>query len=116
MLTRVEEEGFRYVARLRSNRTLERLAAPHLKRPPGRLPAEGRLWTHEREYRAGSWSDARRVVLVVVERPGTSSRRVASGSRCPRWSRSLPSSAASAGPCPAPWTGRPAPTPSAASF
>jgi hypothetical protein len=69
MLRRLEEEGFRYVARLRSNATLQRLAAAHLKRPPGRPPAEGRLWTHEIEYRAGSWSHARRVVLVVVERP-----------------------------------------------
>jgi hypothetical protein len=65
----LEEESVRYVARLRSNRTLERLAAPYLKRPPGRPPAEGRLWTHELEYRAGSWSRPRRVVLVVIERP-----------------------------------------------
>ena len=68
MLRRVEAEGFRYVARLRGNAALQRLAAPHLKRPVGRPPAEGRLWTHELEYRAGSWLHARRVVLVVVER------------------------------------------------
>jgi hypothetical protein len=68
MLSRVEAEGFRYVARLRSNAALQKLAAPHLKRPVGRPPAEGRLWTHELAYRAGSWSHARRVVLVVVER------------------------------------------------
>ncbi len=48
---------------------LYRLAAPHPERPPGRPPAEGRLWTHQLEYCAGSWSHARRVVLVVVERP-----------------------------------------------
>jgi hypothetical protein len=65
----LEEEGVRYVARLRSNSALEKLAAPHLKRPPGRPPAQGRLWTHELRYRAGSWSHARRVVLVVLERP-----------------------------------------------
>ena len=68
MLCRVEEEGFHYVARLRSNAALEKLAAPHLKRPVGRPPAQGRLWTHELVYRAGSWSRARRVVLVVLER------------------------------------------------
>lgn len=59
----------RYVARLKTNAALERLAQPHLRRPPGRPPAEGRLWLHELSYRAGSWSRARRVVLVVLERP-----------------------------------------------
>ena len=69
MLRSLEAEGFCYVARLRGNAALHRIAAPHLKRPVGRPPAEGRLWTQELEYRAGSWSHARRVVLVVVERP-----------------------------------------------
>jgi len=69
MLLRLEEEVYaRYVARLRSNAALEKLAAPYLKRPVGRPPVEGRLWTHELEYRAGTWSRARRVVLVVLER------------------------------------------------
>jgi len=70
LLSALEAEDFRYLARLRSNATLERLAAPFLKRPPGRPPAEGRLWLHELKYRAGSWSQSRRVVLVVVERAG----------------------------------------------
>ncbi len=68
LLAALEAEDFRYVARLRSNATLERLAAPLMKRPPGRPPAEGRVWTHELEYQAGSWDRTRRVVLVVVER------------------------------------------------
>jgi hypothetical protein len=68
LLEALEAEHFRYVARLKSNATLERLAAPHLKRPPGRPPAEGRLWTHDLEYQAGSWDKPRRIVLVVVER------------------------------------------------
>ncbi len=59
----------RYVARLKTNAALERLAAPHLRRPPGRPPAEGRVWLHELTYRAKSWSRPRRVVLVVLERP-----------------------------------------------
>lgn len=59
----------RYVARLRSNAVLARLAAPHLRRPPGRPPAEGRTWLHELEYQAGSWPEPRRVLLVVLERP-----------------------------------------------
>lgn len=69
LLGSLEAEGFRYVARLKTNRTLERLAAPHLNRPPGRPPAEGRQWTHELLYRSGSWPHPRRVVLVVVEHP-----------------------------------------------
>ncbi|HEX7119811.1 MAG TPA: IS1380 family transposase [Longimicrobiales bacterium] len=62
--------SMRYVARLRSNVRLERLAAPFLRRPPGRPPVEGRIWFHELLYRARSWEKPRRVVLVVLERPG----------------------------------------------
>lgn len=68
-LQAVEAEGIRYVARLRSNQVLERMAEPYLARPPGRPPKEGRIWLHELTYRAGSWERARRVVLVVLERP-----------------------------------------------
>lgn len=70
LLTGLEARGTPYVARLRHNQALERLAAPHLRRPAGRPPAEPRLWCHELRYRAGSWSRPRRVVLVVLERPG----------------------------------------------
>lgn len=69
LLSTLEAEGFYYVARLRSNAALERLAAPYLRRPAGRPPAEGRLWLHELAYRAGTWERPRRVVLVVLERP-----------------------------------------------
>jgi hypothetical protein len=65
----LEDEDIPYVCRLRSNPALESLAAPHLKRPPGRPPAEGRTWFHELAYQADSWRHPRRVVLVVVERP-----------------------------------------------
>jgi hypothetical protein len=58
-----------YVFRLKSNAVLERLAEPHVNRPPGRRPQEGREWVYELEYQAESWSVARRVVLVVVEHP-----------------------------------------------
>ena len=68
-LAGLEARGTPYVARLRNNRALDRLAGPHLKRPPGRPPAEPRLWFHEMEYQAGPWSRPRRVVLVVKERP-----------------------------------------------
>lgn len=64
----VEAEGVRYVARLRSNPVLHRMAEPYLKRPPGRPPKEGRTWLHELGYRAGTWERERRVVLVFLER------------------------------------------------
>jgi hypothetical protein len=68
LLSALEAEGVRYVARLRGNTRLDALAAPFLKRPAGRPPAEGRLWTHELSYGARSWQQERRVVLVVLER------------------------------------------------
>ena len=68
-LDTLEAEGIPYVCRIRGNRKLDRLAEPFLRRPPGRPPADGRTWLHELTYQAKSWSRARRVVLVVVERP-----------------------------------------------
>ena len=59
-----------YVARIGNNAVLDRMAAPYLRRPPGRPPREGRVWCHELRYRAESWEHPRRVVLVVLERPG----------------------------------------------
>jgi hypothetical protein len=69
LLSTLEDEGVRYVARLRGNARLEKLAAPYLRRPAGRPPAEGRVWTHELRYAAARWDRARRVVLVLLERP-----------------------------------------------
>src|SRR4051794_3957356 len=40
LLAGLERRGTPYVARLRNNRALDRLAGPYLKRPPGRPPAE----------------------------------------------------------------------------
>jgi hypothetical protein len=70
LLSGLEAEGCRYVARMKTNRKLEQLAAPLLKRPVGRPPAAPRTWLHELSYQAASWSAARRVVLVMVERSG----------------------------------------------
>jgi hypothetical protein len=69
LLATLEDEGVRYVARLRGNARLEQLAAPYLKRSAGRPPAEGRVWTHELSYAAAKWDRERRVVLVALERP-----------------------------------------------
>ncbi len=69
LLEALEEEGFLYVARLRTNARLERLAAPYLALPRETTCGEERVWTHELQYQAGSWTHPRRVVLVIVERP-----------------------------------------------
>jgi len=58
-----------YVFRLKTNPVLDRLAEPLVKRPTGRPPQDGREWCYELEYQAESWRVARRVVLVVIERP-----------------------------------------------
>lgn len=68
LLGRLEEKGFRYVARLKTNPVLSRLAEPHLQRLGAGPWAGGRVWTQELAYRAQSWDRPRRVVLVVVER------------------------------------------------
>lgn len=67
-LTRLEEEGIPYVARIKSNSALQKLAEPYLVRPRGRPPLEGRAWTVEMDYQAGNWTKSRRVVLVIIER------------------------------------------------
>jgi len=41
-----------------------------MKRPPGRRPAEPRMWLYELRYQAETWDKPRRVVLVVKEREG----------------------------------------------
>jgi hypothetical protein len=68
LLETLEEEGFLYVARLKTNAVLERLAAPYLALPRDSASGEERVWTHELTYQAGSWTHPRRVVLVIVER------------------------------------------------
>lgn len=58
------------MARIRNNPVLDRMAQPYPVRPVGRPPAEPRTWLYEMSCQAPSWSCARRVVLVVQERPG----------------------------------------------
>lgn len=70
LLSALEQRGTPYVARIKNNRVLDRLAEPYLKRPAGRPPEQPRTWHHELSYQAASWSQPRRAVLVVQERPG----------------------------------------------
>jgi hypothetical protein len=70
LLAGLEDRTTPYVARVRNNTVLDRMAEPYLVRPVGRPPKEPRTWIYERSYQAASWSRARRVVLVVLDRPG----------------------------------------------
>lgn len=65
----LEDRGYRYVARLKTNARLERLAWPHVDRIAMQAQPEDRLHTIELSYRAAAWPAARRVVLVIDERP-----------------------------------------------
>jgi hypothetical protein len=68
-LNGLERRSYRYVARLKSNARLERLAAPYLDRILQRPWRKEQLHIVELDYRAASWSRDRRVVLVFDERP-----------------------------------------------
>lgn len=68
-LSGLEARKVEYLARIRNNAALNKMAEPHLKRPPGRPPEQPRIWCHEHRYQAGSWDRDRRLVLVVLEQP-----------------------------------------------
>lgn len=69
LLAGLEARRKPYVFRLKTNAVLDRMIEPYLHRPPGRPPAEPRLWLYEFDYQAESWSRPRRVVGVVREVP-----------------------------------------------
>ena len=68
LLSGLEERGIDYVARLRANLALDRLAAPCLKRTPARRPIKLRIWLHSLICQAETWDRPRRIVLTVRER------------------------------------------------
>lgn len=70
ILDMLTDENVPFSARLKANNRLQELAAPHLKRPPGRPPKEGREELVELGmYQAESWRHAQRVILVIVDQP-----------------------------------------------
>jgi len=60
LLAGLEARRKPYVFRLKTNAVLERRIEPYAHRPPGRPPAEPRLWLYEFAYQAESWSRAPR--------------------------------------------------------
>jgi hypothetical protein len=66
----LSDGGVRFCGRLKKNAVLDRLAEPHLGRPPGRPPAGGyedviELGRHQAE----GWRRSQRLILVVVDQP-----------------------------------------------
>ena len=70
LLRLLEQEGFRYAIRIKSNAVLERKIAHLLRRPVGRPSHKPKIFYHSFRYRAGSWQGARRVVAKVEWRAG----------------------------------------------
>lgn len=68
-LEALDREGIGYLGRLRENPALQRLSRPHLTPGPGRPAEQAREWVIEQTYQAGTWSRARRVLLVLQEEP-----------------------------------------------
>ncbi len=70
----LSDQQVRFCGRLKKNAVLDRLAEPHLSRPPGRPPAEGYEKVIELgKHRAEGWKHAQRLILVVVDKPDPSS-------------------------------------------
>src|SRR5262249_54181195 len=65
LLRLLEKEGFRYAIRLKANPVLQRKIAHLLKRPVGRPSRQPKKLYASFRYRAGSWDQARRVVVKV---------------------------------------------------
>jgi len=65
----LEDRGYRYVARLKTNARLEPMAWPHVDAIALKAEPEDRIHTIELSYRAAAWRHARRVVLVIDEQP-----------------------------------------------
>jgi len=64
------DEKIPFLARLKANDRLQDLAAPHLKRPVGRPPKDGReVLVELGTYQAESWRYPQRVILVIVDCP-----------------------------------------------
>jgi hypothetical protein len=70
VLDALDDEGVSFIGRIKSNDVLERLAVPHLGRPPGRPTKDGDQFAIELgDYRAASWTRPYRLVLVVIDLP-----------------------------------------------
>ncbi len=70
VMDELSSENVRFCGRLKKNAVLDRLAEPHLSRPPGRPPAEGYQKVIELgKHQAEGWKHAQRLILIVVDKP-----------------------------------------------
>ena len=70
VLDAIDDEGARFVGRIKNNPALDERARPHLRRPPGRPNSEGDQFAIDLgPYQAKRWSRPYRLVLVVVDLP-----------------------------------------------
>jgi len=70
VLDAVDDEEAHFVGRIKANNRLEELAAPYLRRAPGRPTREGDEFALELgDYQAACWTRPYRLVLVVVDLP-----------------------------------------------
>ena len=70
VLDALDDEGVRFVGRLKSNARVEALAAPYLSRPPGRPTKEGDEFAFDLgDYQAGTWTRPYRLILVIIDLP-----------------------------------------------
>ena len=66
----LSDDGIRFIGRLKTNKLLDQIARPHVRRRPGRPPQDGYEYVLELGwYRAGPWRHAQRLILVVVDKP-----------------------------------------------
>jgi hypothetical protein len=66
----MSDENVRFCGRLRNNAVLDRLAEPHLSRPPGRPPTGGYETIVELgKHHVEGWKHAQRLILVIVDKP-----------------------------------------------
>src|SRR5262249_56159744 len=70
LLRLLEREGFRYAIRIKANAVLERKIAGWLTRPVGRPSRKPKVFYDNLRYRAGSWDQARRVVVKIAWHAG----------------------------------------------
>lgn len=66
----LEREGFEYAIRLKSNAVLERKIARWMTRSVGWPSHKPKVFYHNVRYRAGSWDQARRVVVKIAWHAG----------------------------------------------
>ena len=66
----LSDDKVRFCGRLKKNPVVDRLADPHLSRPPGRPPRGGYEYVVELgQHQAEGWRHAQRLILVVVDKP-----------------------------------------------